>query len=312
MSEFRLYSSGAFIGGAFQELENDATTHRLLSMHGAYGKAAMRWIAKLSTSMPRPTNVLLDSGAFTAWNQGESTNIDSVSRSYERFLNKSAGLFTDIHMINLDQIPGEPGRDPTLAEISEALINSDKNYTIMEQRFGKRILPVFHQGEELSRLDEVKQQAEYICISPRNDVAEKSRVNWAREVHNYTKGWRTHGLATTGLPMMKTVPWFSVDSARWLMYASFGNCMFYVDGDLKTFGVSSESPYIRTYGMHFDTLPKPLMKRLGKQIEDLGFTVDSAREDAAVRKYVNLVHMEQFAEDLSNSRLSTQQTLFGV
>ena len=107
------------------------------------------------TGNPYPRCILLDSGAFTAWNKGDEVSVDEVLGKYSRFIEGAGSLFDEIWMINLDKIPGERGRDPTLAELKEAVEVSDRNFEILVKEFGNHVLPVFHQGEATSRLYEV-------------------------------------------------------------------------------------------------------------------------------------------------------------
>lgn len=186
-----------------------------------------------------PKFIMLDSGAFTAWNKGETTTVDDVKRKYQSFLDRAGDLFDEIWAINLDVIPGERGRDPTLDELKAAVEVSDVNFEILVREFGNIILPVFHQGEELERLNEcvaqVAGKSNYICVSPRNDLPEGKRVSWSAWIHNeinlrYSE-ILTHGLATTGNLMVRTVPWFSGDSAAWVQHGGFGMIDIFHDKD---------------------------------------------------------------------------------
>jgi len=40
-----------------------------------------------------PKHIMLDSGAFTAWNTGKPVTLDEVKSVYSRFLNEAGGLF---------------------------------------------------------------------------------------------------------------------------------------------------------------------------------------------------------------------------
>lgn len=203
---------------------------------------------------PYPKVIMLDSGAFTAWNKGEKTTVEDVKRKYHRFLEIAGDMFDEIWMVNLDVIPGERGRDPTSAELASALEVSDVNFAILEAEFGQRILPVFHQGEDNARLDEVVKQvrgkSDYICVSPRNDLAENLRVQWSREKHKYLEtkwpGIKTHGLATTGNVMVRTVPWYSGDSAAWVQHGGYGMIDIFHD-ESNTGGKKASAHYMNYF-----------------------------------------------------------------
>lgn len=209
---------------------------------------------------PYPKAILLDSGAFTAWNKGEVTTVDDVRRKYSAFINKAGDLFDEIWGINLDVIPGEKGRDPTPDELKRAVEVSDINFEILVKEFGDIILPVYHQGEAIERLAECVAQVDgksnYICVSPRNDLAEGLRVNWSRDAHAELKRkWphiMTHGLATTGNRMVRTVPWYSGDSAAWVQHGGYGMIDIFHDED-HSFGRKPE-PHYMNYFVSFENL----------------------------------------------------------
>ena len=203
---------------------------------------------------PYPKAILLDSGAFTAWNKGEVTTVDDVRRKYAAFINKAGDLFDEIWGINLDVIPGERGRDPTEDELKRAVEVSDINFEILVKEFGDIILPVYHQGEAVERLAECVAQVDgksnYICVSPRNDLAEGLRVNWSRDAHaELNRKWphiMTHGLATTGNRMVRTVPWYSGDSAAWVQHGGYGMIDIFHD-EAHAFGRKKDPHYMNYF-----------------------------------------------------------------
>lgn len=220
-------------------------------------------VCKRLDGRPYPRAILLDSGAFTAWNKGEKTTVEDVKRKYSRFIELADGLFDEIWGINLDVIPGERGRDPTPQELDEAVRVSDINYEILTKTFGNIILPVFHQGESPERLAECVAQVDgkhdYICVSPRNDLAEGLRVNWSRDAHGMlTANWphiKTHGLATTGNRMVRNVPWYSGDSAAWVQHGGYGMIDIFHDEE-HSFGRKKDPHYMNYFvsleGVEFD------------------------------------------------------------
>jgi hypothetical protein len=251
------YFSGIGDGtGKYIKFATSFVTHRLLSCHGPYVSFAHRWLKDtLELGCGKSQTILLDSGAFTAWNQGHPTTLDALLPVYSDFIKKYLDHVENIWLINLDKIPGTPGTDPTQVEIAEAIHESDENYRVLVDTFGPRVLPVFHQGESNARLFEVDAMSEYVCISPRNDVGERHRVAWSREVHEVLPaGKMTHGLATTGFLMMTTVPWFSVDSAAWVSVCSYGGVIVLLGDTMHILGVTPESPTRFKLEAHFDTL----------------------------------------------------------
>lgn len=313
----------------WQPIENSLISHRLFSLHGSYERAVINWFDSpkigiaANLDKPKPTALLADSGAFTSWKSGHITSIEEVLSSYGKFFERADKYFKEVYAINLDVIPGSAGRDPTLEEIKEAIRVSDINFKILTDKFGPRILSVFHQGEPLERALEVEQMSSstsnYICVSPRNDLPEKQRVIWAQQVHAKLRPQtRTHGLATTGNLMLERVPWYSVDSATWVLLSTYGKCCFYWDtGIKKTYSIiamSNEGGHDRFQGQHYDSVEGPMQQAIKQRIEENGMTVDEVKTDARARMIFNLVNLKMYADKVrGNKRVhSHQDTLFGV
>ena len=274
-----------------------------------------------------PRNIMLDSGAFTAWQKGHKTEVDEVSDSYERFLEASHGLFDSIVAVNLDVIPGEKGRDPTQKELHDAVIQSDKNLKILQERFGDIILPVFHQGEPEDRLEEVIGQARYICVSPRNDVAEVHRVTWSRDTHEAIAGRsKTHGLATTGNEMIRTVPWYSGDSAAFILHGAMGMTdVFFDAGEIdgmeahyKGFFTALDQVNIdeeygeRALGQtnvsnYYDNVSSGIQAKIRKTGEQLGFPFACLQWNNRARNLTCMWSIEQVSKRQASV---TQASLF--
>lgn len=284
----RFYMSGTPTNDQYQLLENRLCTHRLVSLHGPYRRAVMRWLSTVveHSYEPHPKTVLLDSGAFSAWNAGKEAHLEEVIDAYAEFIDAAGDTFEEIWMINLDKIPGEAGRDPTEKEIADALVESDKNYRILTARFGERILPVFHQGEDFARLEEcadmTRGRSNYICVSPRNDLAESRRHPWALDVHRhlelYAPECRTHGLATTGNKMIRNVPWFSIDSAAWIQRAGYGMVIVFHADRYRSYFLTYDSDKHRTNTDHIDaaTFSPQVRREIIAIINRYGFTLPEA------------------------------------
>lgn len=257
--------------------------HRLLSCHGEYVKHGHKW-AKSAVKNPGKITLLLDSGAFTAWNKRQEMRLDHLLPVYFDFMNNYWKDLKEIFLINLDKIPGSPGVAGTPEEMEECIEISDHNYEILVKEFGKRVLPVFHQDENEERLRQVCAMTDYICVSPRNDLPEGQRVKWSHEVHGKLPSHiTTHGLAATGDLMMRTVPWHSVDSASWVFTASTGNINICINGKLMNLGISEQSPNRFLANQHFNTLPDIVQAEVARRISASRFTVEQLTKDHAAR-----------------------------
>lgn len=335
----RFFMSGTPRNDQYQDFEDTLCTCRLFSLHGSYERAVLRWLDRVVKDPERkyPKIMLLDSGAFTAWNAGQETHLEEVIESYSKFEEMAGDLFDEIWMINLDKIPGERGRDPTPQELDEAIKISDENYKVLVDKFGSRILPVYHQGESDERLFEVAETSDYICVSPRNDLPEFRRKLWSQERHMLLneryefQGKKTHGLATTGNSMIHDVPWYSIDSAAWIRHAGYGKVdMFWPHAHeegtsrYRNYFVSYEGGKQRLDGQHIDTLRPADRQTVLDMIESYGFSLEEVQSNSRLRSLICMGELDKYSRWAWESQqrrnalpkgdpraLTTQQTLFG-
>ena len=261
--------------------------HRLQSCHASYYKNAVKWCTR-AEELGHRFDLMLDSGAFTAWTKGDEVDLDHLMHDYGAIIERFGQNLDRISLINLDKIPGAPGRTPGYDEIQRAIEISDKNFAILQKHFGDIVLPVFHQGEDLTRLAEVKAQTNFICISPRNDLPEYQRVLWSQEVHAQTIGWQTHGLAATGLEMMSTVPWSTVDSASWVFTGALGDISILLGGNVRNISCSDESPAKKELGKHLDNITPIEKDAIITRLHEIGLTEELVRTSHGHRMFCNL------------------------
>lgn len=174
-----------------------------------------------------PTELSLDSGAFTAWNSGKSVDIVEYADWCNEWQYKKANL----RAVNLDVIPGEAGRTSTEFERKQGMAASLKNADYLRGR-GISIEEVFHQDEPFEFLDLLVSRLpkdDVLCISPRNDVSKQKRLAWLNGVLVHlvkTVGKdnlpKMHGLAVTSKHLMLAFPFYSVDSSTYANPARFG------------------------------------------------------------------------------------------
>jgi hypothetical protein len=217
-------------------------------------------------------------------------------------------------LINLDRIPGSPGRTADAQEVAEALVESDKNYKTLTQAFGNIVLPVLHQGETEARLREVQDMAEYICVSPRNDLPEYTRVTWAEEVHRKLKpGIRTHGLATTGMEMLTRVPWYSVDSASWGWAGAMGKInVLGPDNRFLAVNISVENPERYNAGKHYDNCHPDLKAYIKGRIEKHDIDPELVRTCMTTRKLINGLEIIEWLKTYEFKPQQIQESLFDL
>lgn len=265
------------------------TEHRLLSMHKAFKGNTRTWCEVSHHKRSGMKEVMLDSGAFTAFMKGHKLTLDDLVAVYDDTLSK-LNKKLQVWLINLDVIPGEPGRLSTPAEIAQALDDSDVNFRKLKKRYGDRVLPVFHQTEPFSRLKEVVAMNHFIGAGFRLDFAEKDRVSCAEEVLTYahSKGALVHGLAATGFEMLRRAPFDTVDSASWLYSAAMGG-VYIIDeqGDIQNVPISNESPKQKDMRGHFKTLTQEEQALIEQRVISAGATIAQVESDLSYRILVN-------------------------
>ena len=287
--------------------------HRLLSCHGAYVPYIHKWMSRvLQFDKAKEFNtILLDSGAFTAWNQGHPTTIESLMPIYYDVMSKYWIYCKEIYLINLDKIPGSPGRTAETWEVEQAIEESDRNYEILIKEFGNRVLPVFHQGESETRLKEIEKMTEYICVSPRNDLPEKYRVKWSAEVHSkLSKNTKTHGLAATGIEMMVTVPWTSVDSASFIFTCAVGIITTIINGKLVPLSISEKSPNRYDEGKHFQNINPEWQKVFLARIKERDYTVEQLQSNINNRLVFTAMEIQEWVEKYHKFKNKPTGSLF--
>lgn len=283
--------------GALKERLAVTCTHRLQSCHGAYIRSAYDW-ADLAMRRAGHQELMLDSGAFTAWSKGAEVELDHLLHVYGDMLTKYQPYMKEIWLINLDKIPGSPGRTAGEQEIQEAIEISDRNYAVLVKEFGERVLPVFHQNENEERLSQIVAMAPYVCVSPRNDLPEHHRVSWSQYVHGLQPKMKSHGLATTGSQMLTTVPWHSADSASWVFAGAMGNITVLLNQKVVSISMSNESPSRHEMNKHFDTMPVLAQEMIEQRIASHGFTVDDMKTGHGNRMAFNMLETMTWMDKL--------------
>ena len=307
----KVYFSGIGKGSVEADERLGSPRYRLFSCHGNYFNYAVKTIP-LCRTIDNEFEVMLDSGAFTAWTKGEEVSLEHLKRTYGAILEKHGHLGQKFWLINLDKIPGAPGRTPGPEELEECIQVSDENYHSLVGTFGDIVLPVFHQGESDARLKEVAAMGSYINVSPRNDIGERLRVKWAKGVHaKLPKGVKTHGLAATGLPMMQDIPWYSVDSASWIMVASYGHIWW--PKNMRVVSISADSPNRHLADKHYDTLSPLEQEAFAHNADKFGMTIEELQGDFVYRAIWNrLVQSEIYRAVPDEVVKPAQDSLFDL
>ena len=168
-------------------------------------------------------DMLVDSGAFSAFNRGECIDLDD----YIRFVKRNNSLI--YRCVSLDVIPGNFGnREWRRDRIEAAAAASYANQQKMKEA-GLNPLPVFHQDEDFHWLRKYLEDGEdYICLSASQSAGRREKLTWLRKCSKVLcpQGRplvRTHGLGETSTLICHQFPFTSVDSTRWFLAAAYGH-----------------------------------------------------------------------------------------
>ena len=234
MQEIKLYFAGD-IGGINAEVFGSfGITNRLVSY--LYPRQFVDWI-----SLPdmQGTNLLLDSGAFSAWNKGSVISIDAYIAHAKEALSQATEKGVSLRVVNLDVIPGNVGMTKGLTNMHVSATQRLQNYALIEaaasqgyknlQKFlrnGITPIHVYHQGERRIWLDRMLGSTDYIGISPANDMPQFSKYNWICDTFEYlykkNSHTKTHGFAVMATNLLKDIPWTSCDAASWVLSSGMG------------------------------------------------------------------------------------------
>lgn len=188
---------------------------------------AFPYARSLEVMTYRPDYLLLDSGAFTAWVSGKEIDIVAFA---DWALSKQT-IANKVVTVNLDVIPARFGRSSTQKERAMGMKQSIENADYLRSR-GLEVAEVFHQDEPLIYLETLLDRLPFgqiLGISPRNDVQVKAKEAWQSVVLRHLIGRygienlpKTHGLAVTAMRLMRSFPYYSVDSSTWMSPQRFG------------------------------------------------------------------------------------------
>lgn len=158
--------------------------------------------------------LIVDSGAFTAWNTGKTILMDD----YCRFLDSIRNL-RPFNAVQLD-VFGNPEK-------------TYENFLhMMERKYD--VMPVFTRGDTLERLNEFYEKTDYIMFG--GIVTGGKNKNYVKWFLNNNQGRKCHWLGFVNMPFIKTFRPESVDSSSWCGTGRFGQMFLYNgSGEVATF-----------------------------------------------------------------------------
>lgn len=235
MKPIKLYFAGAWGGGGKSEaaVRDCGVKNKLVSY--VYPSQLSGWFEVTKNT---PGNIMVDSGAFSAWNKGKEIDLGAYIEYAHEAIRKGEELNKKVYIVNLDVIPGQVGQTRGLIKnrkkdnrdlIEQAAKQGYKNMHTM-LRNGITPIHVFHQGEDWKWLDRMLGHTNYIGISPANDLGVSVKKRWIESVFEYlykkNADVDTHGFAVWMVSVLRKFPWTSCDAATWRLLAAWGGIMY--------------------------------------------------------------------------------------
>lgn len=314
MRPINIYFAGAWPNITIDE--KILPTKRLVSY--AYPSDLDKW---LQVSVNSTGSVIIDSGAFSAWNKGTIININDYINYCHEAIEKIKNDGKIPLIVNLDVIPGvvNKTKDLTNKLVSEKQLQKNKDtideaakkgYENLKYFIQNGITPihVFHQGEDWEWLDKMLELTDYIGISPANDMPQAAKMNWMYSVFEYLykKGSTasTHGFAVTSIKAMKRLPWTSCDSASWKLQAAFGSISYPIGGFSKKHKILSNKDFT-SLSVSEQSGGNMIGKTIKKMLLQDGYDWDNLQKDTC-RYEINLRFMHKLETDLNEFKKSNE------
>lgn len=163
---------------------------------------------------------LLDSGAFSFMNSPSArngTNYYDYLERYIKFINECD--VDHFFELDIDSIVG----------YQEVL----KMRKILEQRTGKKCIPVFHKSRGLAEWEKMCQEYDYVAIGTISEYKKNHGV--LKELLKIAKKYNTkvHGLGFT-INNVEEFGFYSVDSTSWLSGSRHGTIYLFKDKKITT------------------------------------------------------------------------------
>lgn len=185
-----------------------------------------------------PVQMVLDSGAFTAWNTGKTIHLDDYCRTIERLNPKPWRYF------NLDVI-GDASA-------------SEGNLETMLRR-GFKPVPVLTRGATASDMDAMFEVSDVVAVGGLTAIKGARKLGYIKRVMRWAAGRNVHLLGATSTKVIASARPYMCDSSSWVTSHAFGRMTVHVSGlttaSIKKNQVKDYARAIRSLGVE----PKRLL-----------------------------------------------------
>lgn len=268
----------------------------------------------------KKVDLMLDSGAFSAWNRGEEIKLSD----YIDYLNDNKDLLSSY--VSLDMLPPGDAVYKTSDEYELSATVSYSNQQKMKEA-GLQPIPVFHQGEEWEWLERMLADGEpYIGISASSERTQtKDMYKWYDDcfcILTNSDGWplvKVHGFGVTLMKALRRYPWCTVDSTTWSLTAGYGKIFIPkcdVDGrpdylepafhaivSGRMSEASTGSTRAGNQRRQFESLSKKEQKFIRSFLDEImGLTIAEIRYGTNARRKVNLRYYLELQKSLPIDR----------
>lgn len=295
------------VAGQMMETYRDALYERFCLPTPKFAELRSYWELKYFTghTLPRYGKpFFLDSGAFSAKNQGQIISLDE----YADFLLKYK-----------DQVDLYCGLDIIPADSSVKSKQEGAAYTLWQQKElekrGLRPVPCFHAGEPEEYLAHYVSHYDYIALGGMVDYELGEWLNhiWTHYLLNSdgTAKVKVHGFGMTSLSLMQKYPWESLDSTTWLIHSKLGIIALPPwkgsEWDYSTkpllLGVGKASTMKKDEGAHIDNLSSPQKKLAEEYLVQYGYTPADVDGHPVPRLIVNINYWLNVERELNKKKL---------
>ncbi len=262
-------------------------------------KSINEWAA-LKHNKEITSDIMVDSGAFSAHTRGASLNV-------EDYINYINGLGDGIsYAIQVDHIPGKFGQPRNAQQVIEAPKKTWDNYLFMRDKVNNpdSILPVFHQDEDFKWLKNMldyknvnNKSLKYICISSSKDKHAALREDWYYKVFNIIQrssnpDIKIHSLGTSSLTHMQKYPFYSSDATSWIQVAARG----YIYTDKGMMLVSDQT--IQSSNGENNAFMDPIKRKyLEEYVPQFGISCDDIKLSSEARQSFNLLFYLKWSQE---------------
>ncbi len=206
-----VYSAGSVEVERLERMADDSGQNNFLF---TFANPAARKCARHFSLQPH-RKLIVDSGAFTVWNQDDEPISLEHYISFCKELTQSAKC--PVTFMSLDVIPGSKTDGPTPDQSAAACQEGWDNYKTMRAA-GVNAVPTFHEFDDFDWLFQMLNHTDHIAVSPRKSgVSREQKLEWLGKLFSAVGiDTKVHGLGIANSEAVESFPFYSVDNRAWL------------------------------------------------------------------------------------------------